>query len=228
MFAATVILMSALRTPTALLIYMVILGFFTLAIPISKMVGAVRKGEVLIWLSPMGIGQQAIVDADSILGIVLRHLVFWGEVVAAPSLVILYCGMLMPPRLPLAVGIFVLLLFPSYLVHLGRKPTPILRAKGIRPALLPWRSFGAIELEDLGGGSFELWARRINSIHIRKTDIIKIEFQATSIGAKQLFGLIHQWASTIIPVTIKPPDRTPGPRAARMAGLLIGRIIHRK
>jgi hypothetical protein len=139
--------------------------------------------------------------------------------------VLLFCIMLSPENAMLGTILFVALLFPCYLVYLGRKLRPALRASGIRPALLPWKAFCEIEIEELGGRSFQLWARKLDSTRIRSGDVIKVEFSASATAGSQLVHLLRRWCGPLGVVNFKPLDRSPGPRWARTAGLAASRVL---
>ncbi len=180
---------------------------------------------MLVWLSSAGIGEQPFVDADSLAGRYLHFSNLLQAVTFLPVTIALVCIVFSPDNAVIGIILFFVLLFPCYLIYLGRKPTPALRSSGIRPALLPWNAFGEIEIEELGGRSFQFWARKLDSTRIRSSDVIKIEFSASSAGGTQLLYLLRQWCDQRVPVSFKPLDRSPGPRWARAAGLAVNRVI---
>ncbi len=217
-----------IRAPLVLIIYT---GIVTLSLLLNAAliaVGSVRKGQVVIWMSPLGIGQQQLIDSDSIPGAIYHWLPMARISASFPSGVFIMLGLFFPGHLIMAAAAFFIFFFLSFVINLGRRPTPSLRASGIRPALLPWKIFGKVEIEELGRGSFELWVGKMKSTRVRTQDIIKIQFETTNAGARQLCHLLAEWAGPTVPVTWKPRDRTPGPRWARNAGSFVGRFRKRK
>jgi hypothetical protein len=190
-----------------------------------------RKGEVLVWLSPAGIAEQSLVDPQSPAGRWLHYSNAITACCSVPSTAIWLPWILAPQwYTPAKMGIggvvFLALLFPSYLIYLGRKPTPALRGSGCRPDLLPWRSYGSIEIQDLGDGAFQLWVRKLKSTTIRHQDVIKVECEAEASKKLQLFQLIRQWADPSVPVLLKPRGHIA--RAARKAGFTVRNIFPSK
>jgi hypothetical protein len=216
------------RAPPQLIAILAFADFVRVVQSVLIAASSVRKNEVVVWLSPVGIGEQAFVDPTSLAGKCVQYLDTVIESCLAPFGVLVICVWTVGSnfRLGLTIGsiLFAVLLLPSYLIYLGRKPITSLRSIGIRPALIPWSAFGAIEIEDLGG-SFQLWARKIKSTRIRSRNVIKVEFHLAGPAAAQLFHLIRQWTSLEVPVTMKP--RSSQARWARGAGLRISRPFRR-
>jgi hypothetical protein len=226
-----VILMGALWVsahtgfPTPFIILLAVYSAVELTQSLVPWFASTRRGDVLVWLSSAGIGEQPFVDADSLAGRYLHFSNLLQAVTFLPVTIALVCIVFSPDNAVIGIILFFVLLFPCYLIYLGRKPTPALRSSGIRPALLPWNAFGEIEIEELGGRSFQFWARKLDSTRIRSSDVIKIEFSASSAGGTQLLYLLRQWCDQRVPVSFKPLDRSPGPRWARAAGLAVNRVI---
>jgi hypothetical protein len=214
-----------MRFPTPLFILLVVSLACEIVQSLVPWFFSTRGRDAVVWLCSAGIGEQPLVDADSLAGKFLHYTAIFQAVAVFPTAVFLICVLLSPENTAIGIILLVVLLFFCYLLHLGRKPTPALRAKGVRPALLPWRSFGEIEIEELGGRSFQLWARKRESTRIRLGDVIKIEFSASAIGGAQLVHLLRQWCGSSVVVSFKVLDRSPGPRVARSAGLWTARIL---
>jgi hypothetical protein len=101
----------------------------------------------------------------------------------------------------LEIGLVISFLILGSMVYL-KQPRPVgKKSDGIRPALVPWRFFGSVELKELGNGRHRLLVE--HSPHVRQKDAVSIEFDASSAGALQLHGLLVQWAEPEIKVTLK-------------------------
>ncbi len=113
-----------------------------------------RPGEVLVWLSPVGMGQQRVGDPTSCAGR-LQWLAPWGAA-AVGAMFIVVGG-------PDASGVAPSLLLMPVLAGLAwwARPRPVVPADGVRPPLYAWDSFADVRL-DLRGGRQLLLGRHDN------------------------------------------------------------------
>ncbi len=113
-----------------------------------------RPGQVLVWMSPAGMGQQRMADPASWAGRLERA--FSWAMAGAAVLMMVVSG----PRLQ--GGVVPMLMTPLFagLAWWGR-PRPVLPADGLRPPLYAWSSFADVSL-DLRGHRQRLLGRHDN------------------------------------------------------------------
>jgi len=222
---ATTVLAFAAHVDTWIIVFCIAMCLFHLLVNMLVLVCSVRSNEVLAWLCQTGVGQQRFVDADTPSG---RFLWYYADVSNSnfiPSYLLSFVAIVVPRQLAFILIVYLILLIPGYLLYLGRRPKLSRPASGIRPALLPWKSFGLIEIDELGSNSCVFWARKSPRIH--HSDIIKIEFNANHQTASNLYHVIRHWAQPGTLVQMTQCDQKPGPHWARDAGLIVRNFLRR-
>ena len=141
----------ALHNP--FLLVLLVFGVLIVGVGLAGSLSSVRPGEVLIWLSPVGAGQQSPVDPSSLPAKIHRWLEY-----LTPLVVVLWplVGSRHYPIyyiLEMALVIGVLL----YVRRAGRPPVSK-PPDGIRPALYAWSVFDWTDLEPLGENRYRLQA----------------------------------------------------------------------
>jgi hypothetical protein len=196
-----------------------------------------RRGEALIWMGRQGVAQQALLERGSLaarLQIAVKvctHILFPAIVmfllVAAfrldrglrshdpfPESNVI-CGLVFAlPTLAIAG-----------LNYLGQRRRVTYRGQGIRPGLLRWTAYRAIEIQPLGDRQYQLKTTRFFAT--RMSEMIHIEFTASAAAIQELCTLIsHMSEQRRVPV-VKPLVSTMGAQAARNAGLAVRKIFIR-
>jgi hypothetical protein len=174
---------------------------------------SVERDVQQVWLSPAGIGRQTSVNADSPAARVFLELNNFHRILSPTVACTVYLGILatfitLPLPLPILSEIpFVTLSALAGCVIYRRRwrrwKSPVgRRSDGVRPALVPWRFFGSVELRHLGNNRFRLWAT--HSPFLKPEDAVLISFHASQTGVDQLYQLLVQWAEPEISVRYHP------------------------
>lgn len=223
---ATPFLLLALRINAWIILFCVAVCLFQFLQAVIILVYSVRSNEELIWICECGVGRQRFVDVGTHAGTLLQHCDDLSNSNLIPVYLLSFIAIVMQRQFAFALAAYLVLLIPGYLFYLGRRPKPSLTATGVRPAILPWKSFGSIELAALGSNTCLFWARKSPRVH--RSNIIKIEFTANHEAVTNLHHMIRHWAQPGTLVQFWRLENTPGPRWARHAGLFLSRFARRK
>jgi len=183
----------AIRDPALLLI--VAFGVLPLVVMLTLWSSGARPGEILVWLSPTGVGQQGSVDPGSPLNAIYRWLMYRSTPVAMlPAIIPLrHDAVLFASMIGFVIVFWIgMILIAKY----AGKPSMAVPSDGIRPGLFAWRTFNELRLIPLGKNRYRLRARYTS--WVRRWDVINIVIEATDATAVQLRALIAQWGGVLV------------------------------
>jgi hypothetical protein len=152
---------------------------------------AVRRGEILVWTSADGIGQQSPLDPESPLPKISLFigvgfcvaLLLWGlwklrELGAG------YAGLL-------PMGIFAVMVVAAVWYD-RRKATPFaVPPRGIRPGLLPWSAYSKVEWNKLPGDRYELLAS--SSSRVGRPSVVHVRVDLSPAAAGAFESRLNEW-----------------------------------
>jgi hypothetical protein len=166
-------------------IILFVISYFALLVVVSIIgwTSSIRSGEVVLWLSPIGVGQQAPVDPRSFLAFLNRWLVaFSTMVIWLPTL----------RDMPIVGGALIALSIGlQLLLRYAGQPPATRRAEGVRPALYSWHIFDWVTIKPLGQTRWLLQARY--SSWVRVQYVIAAEIKATQQQVDELRMQIAKW-----------------------------------
>jgi hypothetical protein len=172
-------------------VILLIVGVPLLAMGIA-LVGSqcsVRPGEVLLWLSASGIGQQSPLIPGSLSARSHRWLGYVSQLVLLfPAAIGLrHNRILLISMIAFWLGIQLLVRWANW----AGLPTIARPAEGVRPAMHPWRIFDEVSFKPLGKNRYRLRARVTN--WVRRWTLVSIVIEMPDAHAEQLRSQTARW-----------------------------------